>query len=276
MPPAEPRLSSGMKLRSFLFWLTAALPGAAAWAQTPAVETKTVVYQIGDKTFEGCVSRPAHSSGPLPGVLIVHDWMGFGPFARERAEQVAALGYVALAADMYGQGVHARDAAEAGKLSAPFYQDAGLFRTRSQAALAELLKQPEVDARRVGAMGFCFGGSTVLELARSGAEVAGVVTFHGGLKTTEPAAKGGVKARELLILHGSLDPLVPPPDVAGFMTEMNTAGVPFRLVAYPRAVHAFTNPAAGTDLTKPAAYNPDAARAAYGEMEAFFARVLAK
>lgn len=276
MPPGEPRLSSGMKLRSLLFLLTAALPGASALAQAPAVETKTVAYQIGGQTFEGCVSRPAHASGPLPGVLIVHDWTGFGPFVRERAEQVAALGYVAFAADMYGKGIHASDSAEAAKLSAPFYKDAALFRTRSQAALAELLKQPEVDAARIGAMGFCFGGSTVLELARSGADVAGVVTFHGGLKTSAPAAKGALKAKEMLILHGSLDPMVPPADVAGFMTEMNAAGVPFRLVAYPRAVHAFTNPSAGSDVTKPAAYNPEAAKAAYGEMEEFFARVLAK
>lgn len=261
-----------MKLCSLLFLLTA----ASALAQTPAVETKSISYQIGNQTFEGCVSRPAHASGPLPGVIIVHDWTGFGPFVRERAEQVAALGYVAFAADMYGKGIHAANPEEAAKLSAPFYKDASLFRTRSQAALAELLKQPEVDASRIGAMGFCFGGSTVLELARSGANLAGVVTFHGGLKTTQPAEKGAVKAKEMLILHGSLDPLVPPADVAGFMTEMNAAGVPFRLVAYPLAVHAFTNPAAGSDLSKPTAYNPDAAKAAYGEMETFFKHVLAK
>lgn len=265
-----------MKLRSILLLLAGALPSTAVFAAAAAVETRAVIYRIGDKTFEGCVSRPAQGGGPLPGVLIVHDWTGFGPFVRERAERVAALGYVAFAADMYGQGIRAQDPAEAGKLSAPFYKDADLFRTRSQAALAELLKQPGVDASRLGAMGFCFGGSTVLELARSGAELAGVVTFHGGLKTTRPAEKGAVKAREMLILHGALDPLVPPADVAGFMTEMNAAGAPYRLVAYPKAVHAFTNPGAGADETKPTAYNPEAAKAAYGEMEAFFGRLLAK
>lgn len=264
-----------MKLASCLL-LFAAAATSSALAQSPAVETKTVTYQIGAETYEGCVSRPANADGSLPGVMIVHDWMGFGPFARERAEQVAALGYVAFAADMYGQGVKAKNSEEAMKLSGPFYQDPGLFRTRAQAALAELLKQPGVDASRVGAMGFCFGGTAVLELARSGADLAGVVTFHGGLKTTAPAARGAVKAREMLILHGSLDPLVPPQDVADFMGEMNAAGVPYRLVAYPKAVHAFTNPAAGSDLTKPAAYNPEAARAAYAEMEKFFARVLAR
>ena len=240
------------------------------------METKTVPYQIGADAFEGCISRPAQVSGPLPGVLIVHDWTGFGPFVRERAEQVAALGYVAFAVDMYGKGVHAANPEEAAKLSAPFYKDSNLFRVRAKAALAELLKQPGVDPARIGAMGFCFGGTTVLELARSGADLAGAVTFHGGLKTRSPATKGAVKAREMLILHGALDPLVPPADVAGFMMEMNTAGVPYRLVAYPNAVHAFTNPAAGADATKPTAYNPEAARAAYGEMQAFFARVLAK
>ena len=172
---------------------------------------------------------------------------------------------------MYGQGIHANNPQEAGKLSGAFYKDPSLFRVRSQAALAELLKQPGVDPERIGAIGFCFGGATVLELARSGANVKGVVTFHGSLKTAAPARPGDIKASEIVVLHGSRDPLVPPADVAGFMDEMNAAKVPFRLVAYPDAVHAFTNPEAGSDPAKPTAYNPSAAEAAYGEMTAFFA-----
>ena len=248
----------------------------AAPADVP-IETKTITYQIGPDTFEGCVSRPVKLAGDsAPGVLVAHDWTGFGPFPRARAEQLAHLGYIALALDMYGKGIHAKNPEEAGKLAGAFYQTPALFRTRAQAALAELLKQPGVDPARIGAIGFCFGGATVLELARSGANVRGVVTFHGSLKTSSPAKTGDIKAKEILVLHGSRDPLVPPADVAGFMNEMNAAQVLFRLVAYPDAVHAFTNPEAGNDPGKPTAYNAAAAEAAYAEMTAFFQQLFAR
>ena len=123
-------------------------------------------------------------------------------------------------------------------------------------------------------MGFCFGGTTVLELARSGADLAGVVTFHGGLKTPNGDDAKNIKAKEILILHGSLDPLVPPADVAQTMTDLNKGGIAYKLVAYPKAVHAFTNPEAGNDISKPTAYNPEAAADAYKQMETFFARYL--
>jgi dienelactone hydrolase len=254
--------------------LAMALSQLSTTQAAPAeIQTSPFVYQIEGQPYEGSISRPARLTGAAPGILVASDWKGYGPFAKERAEDLARLGYIAFAIDMYGQGVHAADTAEATKLSAPFYQDFTLFRTRAQAALAELRKQPGVDANRIGAMGFCFGGTTVLELARSGAPVEGVVTFHGGLATGLPARPGAIKARELLILAGSLDPLVPPADVAGFMIEMNGVHVPYRLVEYPNTVHAFTNPAAGNDLTKPTAYNAASAEAAYAEMRAFFQRL---
>ena len=193
------------------------------------IETKTVTYKIGNETFEGCVCRPAKLEGKVPGVLVAHDWTGYGPFPKARAEQLAKLGYVALALDMYGQGVHAKNPEEAGKLAGAFYKDATLFRVRSKAALDELLKQPNVDPERIGAIGFCFGGATVLELARSGANVAGVVTFHGSLATKDPAQPGVIKAKEILVLHGSRDPMVKPEAVAAFMEEMNKVNEPFRL-----------------------------------------------
>ena len=242
-------------------------------APDTAIETKTVTYRIGDDTFEGCVSRPVKVEGKVPGVLVAHDWTGYGPFVKARAEQLARDGYIALALDMYGQGVHASGPQEAQKLSGAFYQDATLFRVRARAALAELLKQPDVDPARIGAIGFCFGGATVLELARSGANVEGIVTFHGSLATKDPAKPGDIKAKEILVLHGSQDPLVKPEAVAGFMDEMNKVKEPFRLVAYPDAVHAFTNPEAGNDPAKGTAYNEPAAKAAYGEMTAFFTKL---
>ena len=235
------------------------------------IQTEPLTYQDGDQTYEGSVSRPVKLEGKVPGVLVAHDWTGYGPFTRARAEDLAKLGYVALALDLYGQGIHAKNPEEAAKLAAPFYQDPGLFRARARAALDELLKQPGVDPERIGAIGFCFGGATVLELARSGANVRGVVTFHGSLKTSQPAVPGAIKVKELLILHGADDPLVPPAEVAAFKKEMDGAGVTYKLIAYPGAVHAFTNPEAGNDPSKPTAYNAQAAESAYSEMRVFFA-----
>ena len=242
----------------------------------PEIQTEPFTYQIEGKSYEGCVSRPVKLTGKVPGVLVAHDWTGFGPFVRARAEQLAKLGYIAMALDMYGQGTHAKNPEEAGKLAGPFYKDPAMFRSRAQAALKELLKQPGVDPERIGAIGFCFGGTTVLELARSGADLRAVVTFHGGLKTSQPAAAGAVKATELLILHGADDPLVPPADVAAFKKEMEDARATYKFIAYPGAVHAFTNPEAGNDPSKSTAYNAQAAESAYGEMRAFFERLFAR
>ena len=241
-------------------------------AAEPEITTEPITYRIGDQSFEGCVSRPVKLEGKVPGVLVAHDWTGFGPFPRARAEQLAKFGYIALALDMYGQGVHAKNPEEAGKLAGPFYKDASLFRTRAQAALEQLRRQPGVDPERIGAIGFCFGGATVLELARAGGDVRAVVTFHGSLKTSRPAVFGEFKAKEVLVLHGADDPLVPPAEVEGFRTEMDNAKVPYKLIAYPGAVHAFTNPEAGNDPSKPTAYNPQVAEQAYGEMRALFER----
>ena len=253
----------------------AAGPRAAAQQTDPDIETKPLVYRVGDNTFEGYLARPAHpAADTLPGVLVVHDWTGNGAFARARADQLAKLGYVAFALDMYGQGHRAQNPEEAAKLAAPFYQDFALFRQRGLPALAELAKQPGVDPKRLGAIGFCFGGTTVLELARAGADLKGVVTFHGGLKTPNGADDKNIKG-QLLILHGAIDPLVPPADVAATMTDLNAAKVPYKFIAYPRAVHAFTNPEAGSDLTKPTAYNPAAAEDAYAQMRRFFGEIFA-
>ena len=261
-----------MLSRRFTPLLAALVLPLAMRAADPEITTEPITYRLGDQSFEGCVSRPVHLTGKVPGVLVAHDWTGFGPFVRERAEQLAKLGYVALALDVYGQGIHAKNPEEAGKLASPFYKDPALFRTRALAALEQLVKQPGVDPDRIGAIGFCFGGATVLELARAGGDVRAVVTFHGSLKTSAPAAPGQVRAKEILVLHGANDPLVPPAEVDGFKKEMDEAEVPYKIIAYPGAVHAFTNPEAGNDPDKPTAYNARAAEAAYGEMRVFFER----
>jgi len=231
------------------------------------------LYKIGSQEFEGYLAHPVKSDGRGPAVLIVHDWTGAGNFVRDRATVLAQRGYVAFAVDLYGKGMRASNSEEAAKLAGPLYKDRALMRSRLQAALAELVKRDDVDPQRVGIMGFCFGGAAALELARSGADVRAVVSFHGGLTTPNPEDAKNIKAK-LLILHGALDPLVPPADVAAFMTEMNAAKVPYRLVVYPGTVHAFTNPDAGNDPSKPTAYNLEAAMAAYREMFWFFERAL--
>ena len=231
--------------------------------------TQPFAYKIEGEDFEGFISRPVKLDGRAPGVLVVHDWTGCSEFVQARAMNLAQRGYVAFAIDVYGKGKRARNSAEAGALAAPFYKDRALLRARCAAALAELVKRDDVDPTRIGAMGFCFGGGAVLELARSGADLRSVVTFHGTLNTPNPGDAKNIKGR-LLILHGALDPIVPPADVAAFMTEMNAFKVPYRLVVYPGAVHAFTNPDAGSDLSKGTAYNLEVAVAAYREMQRFF------
>jgi dienelactone hydrolase len=254
-----------MKIISILAML---LTGIAA-TLCAEVSLSTYEYKIDDKPYEGFLALPADDGKKHPGVLIAHDWMGCGEFSKEKAKYLAGIGYVALAVDMYGKGIRAKDSDEAAKLAGEFYNDYALFRARIVPALDELKKQPQVDPKRLGAIGFCFGGSTVLELARSGTDVAGVVSFHGLLKSRSPEDAKGIRCK-VLVLHGNLDPMVPPAQVAAFMDEMNAAKAWHKFVGYPNAVHAFTNPAAGSDMSKPVAYNPEVAKASFEEMERFF------
>ncbi len=247
-----------------------AFPGGAA----AAVRTETVAYRAGDTALQGFVAWDDAVAGPRPGVVVVHEWYGLNDFARAKAQELARLGYVALAADMYGGGKVAADAREAAALSGAVKGDRPLMRARVAAAVAALRSRPECDATRVAAIGFCFGGTTVLELARSGADVAGVVSFHGGLGTPLPAGKGEVKAR-VLVLHGAADPHVPPEEVQAFTKEMEESGADWQLVSYGHAVHSFTNPAAGDDPSRGAAYDAKAAARSWEQMQLFFREILA-
>ena len=172
---------------------------------------EAITYRHGDVELQGWLQRPegADSGARLPAVLVCHAWRGHGEFVRKVAQRLARDGYVAFALDMYGKGVYAKDNAEAAKLAGPFYTDAALIRGRARAGLEVLRNRPEVDPARIGAVGFCFGGTTVLELARDGAPLAAAVSFHGGLKTKAPAEAGAVKTR-LLVCHGGDDPYVAP------------------------------------------------------------------
>lgn len=240
---------------SSLVWLLAAF--ALSAPAHAAVRTAVVEYTHGETVLEGFLAYDDATPGQRPGVLVVHEWMGLGPYAQRRSEQLARMGYIALAADMYGKGIRATDHTEAAALAGIYRDDRRLMRERIGAALETLRRHPLTDTRRIAAIGYCFGGTTVLELARSGADVAGVVSFHGALDTPHPEDAGQIRGK-VLVLHGGADPYVSPEQVAAFEEEMRAAQVDYRLITYERAVHSFTVPEAGTDPSKGAAYDAEA------------------
>ncbi len=247
---------------------------AVATVAQAAVQTKAIEYKDGDVVLEGYLAWDDAVQGKRPGVLVVHEWWGLNEYPKMRARQLAEMGYVAFALDMYGKGVVAKTPADAMKLTAPFKTDRDLMRRRAAAGLEVLQKQDMVDVKRIAAIGYCFGGTTVLELARSGADIAGVVSFHGGLDTPKPAEARAVKAK-VLVLTGAADRSVPAEQVKAFEDEMTAAGVDWYLTSYSGAVHGFTNPDNGSDTTKGAAYDARADRRSWQAMKDFFAEIFA-
>lgn len=237
-----------------------------------AIRTETIEYKEGDTTLEGLLAYDEARTGRRPGVLVVHQWKGLGGYEKRRAEMLAKLGYTVFAVDIYGKGIRADNPKDAATLAGKYKSDRALLRARVAAGLAVLKRQPLTDAGRVAAIGYCFGGTTVLELARSGAELAGVVSFHGGLNSPTPDDAKKIKAR-VLALHGADDPFVPPAEVAAFEEEMRKSGADWQLVAYGGAVHSFTDAGAGTDNAKGAAYNEMADRRSWEAMKVFFSEV---
>jgi dienelactone hydrolase len=251
----------------------AVLIGAnAAFAE---LKTEVVEYKHGDTALEGYLAYDDAFAGKRPGVLVVHEWWGHNAYARKRAEQLAALGYVAFALDMYGKGALAKTPKEAGEKAGAFKKDRALMRARAMAGLDVLRRYPKVDADNLAAIGYCFGGTTVLELARSGADLKGVVSFHGTLETPNLEDAKNIRCK-ILVLTGADDPSVPKAQIAAFEDEMKKANVDYKVIAYPGAVHAFTNPAAGDDPKRGVAYNKEADEKSWEEMKAFFAKIFAK
>lgn len=240
-----------------------------------AVQTKTIEYKIGEQVFEGFLAYDDTSGAPRPGVLIVHQWRGLGEYEQKRAEMLAKLGYVAFCADIYGKGVRPTEVADASALAGKYKDDRALFRERLKAALDVLAARPEVDKSKLAAMGYCFGGTGALEVARSGADVRGVISFHGGLGTPAPGDANAIKGR-VLVLHGADDPFVPPAEVEAFKKEMADAGVRYEFVSYPGAVHSFTHWTAGDDPSKGAAYNKEADEKSWEAMQTFLKDLFGK
>jgi len=246
--------------------------GAGAQA---AIQGKEVTYRSGDTELKGFIAYDDAIEEPRPGVLVVHEWWGHNDYARKRARMLAELGYTALAVDMYGDGKQAKHPEEAGKFAGEVRKNLPLEKARFDAALELLKKQPTVDPDRIGAIGYCFGGGVVLEMARAGVPLDGVVSFHGALDTENPAQRGVVKAK-LLVLTGADDPFVPAEQVARFKAEMDAAGVNYRVVSYPGAKHAFTNPDAdsyGKQFGLPLEYNAVADRESWQAMQDFFGKI---
>lgn len=239
-----------------------------------ALRTQVVEYKQGNTVLEGYLAYDDAVQGKRPGVLVVHERNGLGSYVKGRAEQLAKLGYVAFAIDMYGKGIRPTNPQDAAAQTKIYRADRQLMRSRATAGLAVLQKHPLTDPNRIAAIGYCFGGGTVLELARSGAPIAGVVSFHGNLDTPNPADARNIKAK-VLVLHGAIDPYVPKEQIAAFAQEMSDAKVDWQLVAYGGAVHSFTNPESGNDPSKGAAYNAEADRRSLNDMQQFFTEIFA-
>jgi dienelactone hydrolase len=253
-------------------WLLAIILVLGVTGEVQAkVVTKTVEYRLDGTVLKGYLAYDDLSRARRPGVLVVHEWWGLNDYAKKRAEQLAGLGYVALAADMYGEGKTTRDREEAARWAGALMGTPQL-RARAQAALQALAANPLVSPGKLAAIGFCFGGTTVLELAYSGADLAGVVSFHGGLPLPQAADLKRIKA-SILVLHGADDPHTPPAKVAAWEDAMRAAGPDWQLVLFGGAVHTFTNPAAGADKSTGSSYDARAERRSWRYMRDFFQEI---
>ncbi|PKK82960.1 MAG: dienelactone hydrolase [candidate division Zixibacteria bacterium HGW-Zixibacteria-1] len=233
------------------------------------IVTKAVIYKHGDVELEGFLAWDNANNAKRPGMLVVHEWTGLNDYAKMRCRQLAEMGYVAFAADMYGKGIRPQTRDEAAAQASIYRGDRQLMRDRVTAGLNVLMNNELCDNSRIAAIGYCFGGGTVLELARSGAAIAGVVSFHGNLDTPDPSVAKNIKCK-VLVCHGADDPYVPMEQITAFFDEMRAAGVDYQFIAYSGTVHAFTNPGSGDDPLTGAAYNAEADRRSWGHMKMFF------
>lgn len=257
--------------------LAAALLATAGLAQA-AVQTREIPYQDADgKRLVGYYAYDDAVKGPVPGVIVVHEWWGLNDYAKRRARDLAALGYSALAIDMYGDGKNTEHPADAMAFMQAALKDSTAAAKRFDAGVELLKLQPQTDKARIAAIGYCFGGKVVLDAARRGEPLAGVASFHGALVTTTPATPGSVKA-PLLVEHGAADSMVTPQQVEAFKDEMSKANASMKFVSIPGAKHGFTNPDAdrlshgehgGPDI----GYNKAADESSWADLQAFFKQI---
>jgi len=242
------------------------------------VQTREIPYQSTDGTrMVGYYAYDDAIQGKRPGVIVVHEWWGLNDYAKRRARDLAALGYSALAIDMYGEGKNTSHPKDAQAFMEESLASTEVNKARARAGLELLKAQPQTDASKLAAIGYCFGGRMVLDMARQGVPLAGVVSFHGALVTKTPATPGSVKAR-ILVEHGAADSFIPARQIAAFKAEMDAAGADYRFVSLPGAKHSFSNPDAdahrghGLDV----AYNKEADERSWADMQTFFKELFGK
>jgi dienelactone hydrolase len=244
----------------------------------PRIQGRAVEYSAQGAVMKGYLAYDENVKGKRPGVLVVHEWWGHNEYARKRARMLAELGYTALAVDMYGDGKQAAHPEDAGKFSSEVMKNLDVAKARFIAALDFLRPQPTVNPERIAAIGYCFGGGVVLNMARQGVDLKGVASFHGSLAAVKPARSGEVKAK-ILVLHGADDKFIPQQQIDAFKEEMKSAGADFQFFSYPGALHSFTNPEADEFAKKfkmPVAYNADADKQSWNELKKFLDRIFKK
>ena len=237
------------------------------------MRAESLEYRDGDVTLKGFVALDDQSHHKRPGILVMPEAFGLGKQAKDRALRLASLGYAALAGDPYGNGLEVSDLQEAIKHAGAIREDNTKFRQRIRAGLDALTALPQVDTDRLVVMGYCMGGSCSLEMARDGAPLKGVVSFHGALETQSPAEPGKVQAK-VLVCHGADDPFVPVEHVTAFEAEMTKAGVDWQVISYGGTVHSFTNPEADGSI-EGICYNKQADERSWQAMQAFFDEIFA-
>ncbi len=240
----------------------------------PGIKEENVSYTADSANMTSFVAWDSGSTAKRPVVLVVHEWWGLNEYAKKRVRQLAALGYLAVAVDMYGDGKMGNNPDEAGKLATPFYEHPGKAKARFDAALEKIKTYPQADPGKIAAMGYCFGGAMVLNMARMGEPLKGVVSFHGNLVGV-PADKSLLKA-QILVCHGDSDLFVKPPEVAMFKKQLDSIGAVYTFKTYPNATHAFTNPDAtmlGEKFKLPIRYNAAADSASWKDMREFFEKI---
>jgi dienelactone hydrolase len=221
------------------------------------IKTQTIEYNLGDKKFEGYLAFDDAKKGMRPGIVLFHNWLGISEETKSKAADYAKLGLVVFLGDIYGKGIRPTNPKDAGELATKYKNDRKLLREHVTAALDELKKQKNVDLTKLFAGGFCFGGTSALELGRSGADLKGIFSFHGGLSNPTPLDAKNFKGK-VFVFHGAIDPFVPKTEVDQFVAEMNEAKVDYEFVAFANTVHSFTDSTAGSDISKGAAYNKSA------------------
>lgn len=237
----------------------------------PQLKEELVSYKLDSSTRNNFVVYDSSLTGKRPAVLVIHEWWGLNDYAKMRARELAKLGYIAMAVDMYGDNKMGPDPQSAGALAGPFYAKPEIAKPIFDAALEKLKAYPQTDGANVAAIGYCFGGAQVLNLARMGEDLKGVVSFHGNLAVTTPE-KDKIKAA-VLVCHGNDDKFVPVEEVEKFKKQMDSVGAKYTFKGYDGATHAFTNPDAtenGKKFNLPIAYNAAADSASWNEMKTFF------